>query len=311
MKNFVLVMALAAVFCQISSVQAQYYPLGPTQGMFGYRTLGQPQWGFTTNGMFGYRTLGQPQWGMATNGMFGNRIIGQTVMTSPIYAYGMQPSVGITVPYLGQGPTYQVATAYQGALTQFNPYFPSQFINPYDINSTALPQPGVTDTGVPLGQDLGTAAAPAAAYTPGTIGAPVAQAAGMMPGSNPPVATATGAGNNAGAGMALAATPTVTASRGTILMASPSPAAGTKPFVRATELSNMLTRLARSRDMLVGERIDVYLSNEVALLRGTVRSSLDRATLANVLSLEPGVSQIDNQLEVAAPGDLSSNRTGP
>ncbi len=304
---------LALFFCRLSMLEAQYYPLGPTQGMFGYRTLGQPQWGFTTQGMFGYRTLGQPQWGMATNGMFGNRLLGQTVAISPIYAFGIQPGIGITVPYAGQAPGYQLAPTSQTPFTQYNPYFPAEFVNPYDLNAGMSPATGRLENAVPASQGPGTAVTPSTAYTPGmNIAAGTAQAAGMNfgPGNNLPAGAATGPGMNLGSAMATPAASSATVSRGRILMATPS-APAMQPFVHVPEWSNMLTRIACSKGMLTSERIDVYVSNNIALLRGAVRSSADRDTLANVLSLEPGVWQIDNRLVVKNSGDLSSNNKNP
>ena len=47
--------------------------------------------------------------------------------------------------------------------------------------------------------------------------------------------------------------------------------------------------------------IDVYLSNNIALLHGTVRTLSDCVLLAKVLALEPGVRQIDNRLVAFGP----------
>ena len=59
--------------------------------------------------------------------------------------------------------------------------------------------------------------------------------------------------------------------------------------------------------MLAGQAIDVYLSGNVALVQGVVRTAADRVVLGNVLGLEPDVSRIDNRLVVAGYGSLSSN----
>jgi len=69
-----------------------------------------------------------------------------------------------------------------------------------------------------------------------------------------------------------------------------------------------LTRIARTKGMLSGQGIDVYLSNNVARLEGTVRTPGDCVLLASVLALEPGVRQIDNRLVAEGSGTLSSNR---
>ena len=79
-------------------------------------------------------------------------------------------------------------------------------------------------------------------------------------------------------------------------------------FIRSPELSDRLTRIARARSMLAGEGINVYLNNKnIALLLGSVRMPGDRVMLANVLSLEPDVGQIDNRLVVQGSPALSSS----
>jgi hypothetical protein len=50
--------------------------------------------------------------------------------------------------------------------------------------------------------------------------------------------------------------------------------------------------------MLTGQAIDVYLSGNVALVKGAVRTGANRVLLGNVLGLEPNVSRIDNRLAV-------------
>ncbi len=85
-------------------------------------------------------------------------------------------------------------------------------------------------------------------------------------------------------------------------------AARPQPYTRSPDLSGRLTRIARTKGMLSGHGIDVYLSNNMALLQGTVRTPGDRVLLANVLALEPEVRQIDNRLVVEGYGTLSSNR---
>jgi hypothetical protein len=67
--------------------------------------------------------------------------------------------------------------------------------------------------------------------------------------------------------------------------------------VRSTVLSDRLTSIARDKGMLVGRRIDVLVQGDTAILQGRVHGQGDRATLANVLSLEPRVNSIDNRLQ--------------
>jgi hypothetical protein len=88
-----------------------------------------------------------------------------------------------------------------------------------------------------------------------------------------------------------------------------SPSAARPPlYTRSPELSGRLTRIARTKGMLSGPGIDVYLGNNTALLQGTVRTSGDCAVLASILALEPEVGQIDNRLIAEGSGTLSSNR---
>jgi hypothetical protein len=75
-------------------------------------------------------------------------------------------------------------------------------------------------------------------------------------------------------------------------------------FIRSEELSRRLTSIARSKGMLTGSDIDVYLSEGVAIVQGKVRSPGDRTLLANVLSLNPDVGQIDNRLVVQQSGSM-------
>jgi hypothetical protein len=71
-----------------------------------------------------------------------------------------------------------------------------------------------------------------------------------------------------------------------------------QPFVHSVELSDQMTRIARSKNLLVGQRIDVSLSNHVARIQGVVHTPADGELLINVLALEPDVQHIDNRLLV-------------
>jgi len=79
-------------------------------------------------------------------------------------------------------------------------------------------------------------------------------------------------------------------------------AARVEPYTRSPALSDRLTRIAHSRGMLTGQAIDVYLSGNVALVKGAVRTGANRVLLGNVLGLEPNVSRIDNRLAVEGSG---------
>ena len=67
-----------------------------------------------------------------------------------------------------------------------------------------------------------------------------------------------------------------------------------------------MTRIARSKGMLSGQGIDVYLSNDTARVQGTVRTAHDCVLLPSVLALEPDVRQIDNRLVVEGSGTASA-----
>jgi len=88
---------------------------------------------------------------------------------------------------------------------------------------------------------------------------------------------------------------------------APASAARPQPYTRSAELSALLTRIARSKGILSSQGIDVYMSNNVARLQGTVRSPADCVLLANVLALEPEVRQIDNRLVAEGAGAPSPN----
>ena len=83
-----------------------------------------------------------------------------------------------------------------------------------------------------------------------------------------------------------------------------------QPFARSPGLSDRLTQIARSKGILPGQGIDVYLSNNVALLHGTVRAPSDRLLLANILALEPEVRQVDNRLVAFGPTGSLAEASG-
>jgi hypothetical protein len=87
-------------------------------------------------------------------------------------------------------------------------------------------------------------------------------------------------------------------------------AARTESYSRSPELSDRLTQIARSKGMLPGQGIDVYLSNSIALVHGTVRTPSDCVLLANVLATEPEVRQIDNRLVAFGPAQTMAEDPG-
>jgi hypothetical protein len=97
------------------------------------------------------------------------------------------------------------------------------------------------------------------------------------------------------------ATPATTVRRNATGVASLGPR-GVQSYTRSEGLSDLLTRIARSKGIIASQAINVYLSNNVALIQGTVHTPQDRVLLANVLNLEPEVSQVDNRLAVEGAG---------
>ena len=88
-------------------------------------------------------------------------------------------------------------------------------------------------------------------------------------------------------------------------------AASPQPYSRSSELSDLLTHIARSKGLLSGPAIDVYVSNKVTLIQGAVGTPGDCVLLARVLALQPEVQQIDNRLvAVGLPQTRVENRGG-
>jgi hypothetical protein len=82
---------------------------------------------------------------------------------------------------------------------------------------------------------------------------------------------------------------------------APSAASPRQPYSRSPELSDRLTQIARTKGLLFGRAIDVYLSKNVAIMQGAVGTPADRVLMAKVLALEPEVQQIDNHLVAIGP----------
>ena len=62
-----------------------------------------------------------------------------------------------------------------------------------------------------------------------------------------------------------------------------------------------MTQIARSKGLLPGPAIDVYLSNNIAIMQGAVGTPATASCMAKVLALEPEVQQIDNHLVAIGP----------
>jgi hypothetical protein len=231
--------------------------------------------GGETHGMFGDRTLGQSF--VPRPGNFGGGI--QTG-SSGNFLYSGRPdgSSAFATPWRRIGPdVLQLAVgagpaAQQGPPVALSPQSPAPEYNLPELLTI-------------LG--LAPASLPEATGWEGT--SPAEQALGMTFGIGP-----LAAGNVAG--------PRVGARAGSASAARP------QLYTRSAELSGLLTRIARTKGMLSGQGIDVYLGTNTTLLQGTVRTRGDSAALAGVLALEPEVGQIDNQLVPEASGTQSSNR---
>jgi len=215
--------------------------------------------------------------GGSSPGMFGNRTLGQPLVPGrSTFGGGIQTNPTGSFLYIGRP---DGSTAFATPWRRIDPAMREQVLGASPAAQPALPVP------------LGPQSPPAENNRP-----ELPSAAESAPPSVPEASgwEATGPAQQ---------TPGVTFGLG-------SPAAsprGQQRYTRSPELSDRLTRIARSKGMLVGRGIDVYLSNNVALLQGTVPTAADRALLANVTALEPEVRQIDNRLVTEGGGPLSSS----
>jgi hypothetical protein len=87
---------------------------------------------------------------------------------------------------------------------------------------------------------------------------------------------------------------------------------GVAPGTISTKLS---AELNRSRSIGLGGGVNVQIEGKTAVLKGTVASDHDRDLAAKVAMLEPGVSQVKNELQVAgsaprAAAPTVSSRSG-
>jgi hypothetical protein len=278
MRSFILagMAALILSVCEPWMLMAQVSSSygGQTAGMFGSRSVGQLSTAMPTSGIFGARIQGQVYSSGQQPGMFGTRSMPQPSMPQPSYSYFGYP---VTPQQLGNIINNEQVNASQATATNQGAVQENSNGNALEYNTTAPPP----------------APEVAPASSPESSGVEGANASGQNPGANGGVGSLT--------------TANVTIPRPRVRMESASIA---RPitFVRSPELSDRLTRVARSKGMLASDGINVYLSdNNIALLRGAVRMPGDRATLANVVSLEPDVAQVDNRLIVQQSPALSAN----
>jgi hypothetical protein len=215
------------------------------------------------------------------SGMFGTRVLGQPLTPSrSAFGGGVQTNATGSFLYIGRTSGGTDFTApwrhpYQSVLDQTVPALPAmQLTLSPQQPTTAAPAGSPSATPAPAVQVAPTAQPP----VPGTNapGASPAQGPGMTPNAPtmPGWSFATGQNDNRAA-------------------------ASVDTFTRSPELSDRLTRIARSRGMLVGPVIDVLVSGNVAMVQGKVRTQANRLLLGNIVGLEPDVSRIDNRLTVS------------
>jgi hypothetical protein len=218
-------------------------------------------------------------------GAFGPRVLGQSLAPQPNrFGGGVQLGAGGNFMYLGRPNGATSFVPWQ----QYYPVTPVM-IDP-GIAASAMAQQGI--------QPGAQIAVPS--QVPNQLPAPAVQVGLPQQSPSPaPAPVVAPAGINATAFSAAPAPAwSVAIPRGQTAEAS-AKAARAEPFVRSPELSDRLTRIARTKGMLAGPAIDVYLSGNVAMMRGLVHRHADRVLLGNVMGLEPDVSRIDNRLAVA------------
>jgi hypothetical protein len=294
MKTYVLTLTAALVLAIVfvggtQSASAQWlaqYGVA-SQGTFGPRVIGRPLVvGNQTESIFGPRAIGSPVAGPG-NYFAPNAL----VIPNGYYVYNN--------PYSGN-PSISPLTAYSTQIAGLQPpEVNNALVNSMPPEANLTQGVGPVAQGVPAspGYSAGavTTALPTGALPAG------ATPSGTAPGTNPNAA-ATGTSDAAQTANP-AAPPTiptnVTPQRGKFRTAAASPLVP-QPFALSPDLSDRLTSIARNRGMLMSNGINVYLSNDTALIQGVVRTPSDRASLASVLGLEPDVARVDNRLQVGA-----------
>lgn len=228
--------------------------------------------------------------GNEIGGMFGNRTLGQPLAPRrSTFGGGIQTGASGNFLYLGRP---DGSSAFAAPWRRIDKSVLDQAVGARPAPNVALsPQSPAPESNFPELLTIPELGPPSFPETNGWEGTgPAEHALGMTLGIEPPAAS------------------NVTVPRVGIPAASAPAARPQQPYTRSPELSSRLTRLARTKGMLSGQGIDVYWSNNMVLLQGTVRTPSDCVRLANVLALEPGVRQIDNRLVAEGSGALSSTR---
>jgi hypothetical protein len=205
-------------------------------------------------------------------GTFGNRTLGQPLVPAPsTFRGGIQTAPGGS--FIGRldgspasaAPGPQNNTLNGAAQPALKAAISPQSL-PVDRDAPELPS--ITNS-APLSGPNANAPEGTADPGPGVPGAPrvpAAPALGLTSGSAPPTTS-------------------------TWCPASPQLA-----YARSRDLSDRLTEFARTKGLLFGPAIDVYVSNNVALIQGAVGTPSDSIQLATALAHEPEILRIDNRL---------------
>jgi hypothetical protein len=292
MKSRIWMLAvLALAFCQPQMAAAQgLYPGAQSQGMFNTSPfIGRGE----VQGMFGTQTVGMPLRNPVP-GMFGTQTMGLS-MAPYANRLGGRTLVNAMSDYSNPGGVYGPTALGQQLLLNAPPMFLLQS------------EPAAAPATQPPGPVYNLTEVQAAPQT-------VPQTNSTNPEANGTEgANQTADGQTATAAATAAAAPAFPyvlqsrAGRPTAYASFARP----QSYNRSPELSDRLTRIARQKNMLAGQGIDVYLGDRVAVLKGVVRTAGDRSLLANVVGLEPEVQYVDNRLTTEAGSSLSANHASP
>jgi hypothetical protein len=83
-------------------------------------------------------------------------------------------------------------------------------------------------------------------------------------------------------------------------------AAATDSFRPSPGVSTRITRLAQAGGVLTSSGVQVSVQGNTATIRGAVATSYDRSLVGSLVSLEPGVWHVDNQVTVVPEPGLAA-----
>ncbi len=87
-------------------------------------------------------------------------------------------------------------------------------------------------------------------------------------------------------------------------------AAPTTPAVTTARSQRFATRIPKIPSFKGVSGLSVQMAGETAVIRGTVQSEEQKELVERLAKLEPGISEVQNELEVVAPADPASPATG-